>query len=276
MEERKTPSDRTSIEQEVIFLNAILDLIDNMVNFEVLKVVGTSPDANILFHSSTHQQLFNILLVDLLAKSDRRVVGREVPYLQALGEICESPHFDQGGSVSAIRTATEKFLEWLDESPTVPVWLPSIGQEVELAMPRSTFLAICGNISKHSMLRLSRPAKQVQRMLEDAGTTVSLDEAVLALEGFYERFHTDIFNYHASTIAEFLNEIRLGIHEYLLPEYQQSYATRGGDPTRYEYQYPDSVNSKLGKALYWDLMNRIRKRPYIERFEVTRYLKLRY
>lgn len=276
MNERSTAPPRTPIEQEIIFLNAILDLIDSMVNFEVLQVAGTSPDANILFHTSTHQRFFNVLLVDLLAKSDRRVVGREVPYLQALGEICESPHFDQGGSVSALRAATEDFRSWLDETPVVPVWLPSIERQVELAITRGTFLAICGNISKHSMLRLSRPAKQVLKMLEDAGATVSFDEAVLALEDFYERFHTDILNYHGSTIAEFLNEIRWGVHEYLLPEFQRSYTSHGGDPPRYEYQYPDYVKTELGKAHYWDLMNRIRTRPYLDRFQVTRYLKLRY
>ena len=276
MEKRPAPPARTPIEQEVIFLNAILDLIDSMVSFEVLQVIGTSPDANILFHTSTHQRFFNILLVDLLAKSDRRVVGKEVPYLQALREISESPHFDKDGSVCALRTATEGFCRWLEEAPTVLVWVPSIEQEIELAMPRKTSLAICGNISKHSVLRLSRPAKQVLKMLEDAGTTVSLDEAVLALEDFYERFHTDIFNYHGSTIAEFLNEIRWGIHEYLLPEFRRSYSPRGGDPPRCEYLYPDGVSTELGKALYWDLMNRIRGRPCLERFQVTRYLKQRY
>ncbi len=97
-----------------------------------------------------------------------------------------------------------------------------------------------------------------------------------SLEDFYERFHTDIFNYHGSTIAEFLNEIRWGIHEYLLPEFRRSYSPRGGDPPRYEYLYPDDVSTELGKALYWDLMNRIRGRPCLERFQVTRYLKQRY
>jgi hypothetical protein len=105
---------------------------------------------------------------------------------------------------------------------------------------------------------------------------LSLDEAVLALEDFYERFHTDILNYHGSTIAEFLNGIRWGVHEYLLPEFRRSFTPRGGDPTRYEYLYPDGVSTKLGKALYWDLMNRVRGRPYLERFQVTRHLKLRY
>jgi hypothetical protein len=36
------------------------------------------------------------------------------------------------------------------------------------------------------------------------------------LDDFYERFHKDILNYHSSTIAEFLNNIRWGIYEYWL------------------------------------------------------------
>jgi hypothetical protein len=55
------------IEEEVVFLKAITDLIDNMVNFEVLSVVGISPDTNILFHTGIHQRFFNILLVDRLS-----------------------------------------------------------------------------------------------------------------------------------------------------------------------------------------------------------------
>ncbi len=99
---------------------------------------------------------------------------------------------------------------------------------------------------------------------------------VNAYAEFYERFHADILNYHGSTIAEFLNEIRWGIYEYLLPEFRRSSTPRGGDPPRDEYLYPEGVGTELGKALYWDLMNRVRAAPYFPPFQVTRYLKLRY
>jgi hypothetical protein len=154
--------------------------------------------------------------------------------------------------------------------------LPAADADTQLAVPRKTFLKICGNISKHSILRQSGPARELQDLLERSGVSLSLDEAVLALEDFYERFHTDIFNYHASTIAEFLNEIRWGVFEYLKPEYLRSYTPQGGDPPRYSYSYPAGVCAKLPRAFYWELMNDVRRKPIVERFVVTRYLKMRY
>src|SRR5215218_1142153 len=76
----------------------------------------------------------------------------------------------------------------------------------------------------------ARKARKIYRDLRDevmrakaharfmAESKMRLD-ALLALADFYEKFHTDILNYHASTIAEFLNNIRWGIYEYLQPEF---------------------------------------------------------
>jgi hypothetical protein len=266
----------SKIEVEVIFLRAITDLIDSMVNFAVFQVVGMSPDANILFHTSTHQKLFNILLVDLLSTSDKRLVGRQVSYLDALRGICNQPSFDVASSIANLRSAVASFTDWLSFEPTVDVWLPSADSEVQLTLPRSTFIRICGNVSKHSILRQSRPAEELRALLEQAGVSLTLDGAVLALEDFFERFHTDIFNYHASRIAELLNEIQWGVYDYLLPEYQRSYVYEGGAMRKYHFCYPDEVRSDLAKSLYWDLMNWIRRKPIVERFAVTKYLKMRY
>ena len=263
-------------EEEVIFLRTITDLIDSMVNFEVFQIVGTSPAANILFHTATHQKLFNILLVDLLSTSDRRLVGRQVSYLDALREICNQPIFDVTGSIANLRSAVASFTDWLSFEPTVDIWLPSANSEVPLTLPRSTFIRICGNVSKHSILRQSRPAEELRKMLDKAGVSLTLNGAVLALEDFFERFHKDIFNYHASRIAELLNEIQWGMYDYLLPEYQRSYVYEGGAMMKYHFCYPDEVRSDLAKSLYWDLMNWIRRKPIVERFTVTESLKKRY
>ncbi len=102
-------TDYNRTETEVIFLRAITDLIDSMVNLAMLEVLGTSPDANILFHTAEHQKMFNILLVDLLSESDKSLVGRQVPYPRALSDICEQPSFEAGGSVEHLRTAVATF-----------------------------------------------------------------------------------------------------------------------------------------------------------------------
>jgi hypothetical protein len=263
-------------EVEVIFLRAITDLIDSMVNLSIFQIIGESPTANILFHTSTHQKLFNILLVDLLSKPDERLVGRDLSYLDALREICNQPSFDVNGSIAKLESAVASFADWLALERTVNVWLPSTASEVKLTLSRSTFIRICGNVSKHSILRQSHPAKELRTMLGQAGVSLSLDGAVLALEDFYERFHYDIFNYHASTIAELLNEIQWGAYDHLMPEYQRSYVYEEGAMMKYHFCYPEEVQSDLAKSLYWDLMNWIRRKPIVERFTVTNYLKMRY
>jgi hypothetical protein len=263
-------------EEEIIFLRAITDLIESMVNFDVLEVVGTSPDTNILFHTPTHQKLFNILLVDLLSDSDETLVGKKISYLEALRGICCQPSFNMAGFIATLRSAVASFDDWLLFEPTVDVSLPSVQSEVQLTLPRSTFIRICGNISKHSILRQSRPANKLTKLLKEAGVSLTLDRAVLALEDFYERFHTDIFNYHASTLVELLNEIQWGVHDYLLPEYQRSYVYDGGIGRRYHYRYPEEVRSDLAKSLYSDLMNWTFHKPIVKRFTVTKWLKMRY
>ncbi len=263
-------------EVEVIFLRVITDLIDSMVNLSLFEVVGESPTANILFYASPHQKLFNILLVDLLSDSDKRLVGCELSYPDALLGICNQPNFDLDGSIGNLRSAVSTFTDWLAVEPTVDVWFPSLEYEVKLTLPRRTFIRICGNVSKHSILRQSRPAKELRVLLEKGGVPLTPDSALLVLKDFYERFHVDILNYHASRIVELLYEILWGVYDYLLPEYQRSYVDEGGSPRKYHFRYPDEVRSNLAQSLYWDLMNWIRRKPIIRKFTVTKYLKMRY
>ena len=52
----------SDIEKEIIFLKAIQELIDEMVNYEVLNLSRKDPDSEIRFESITHQMFFNISL----------------------------------------------------------------------------------------------------------------------------------------------------------------------------------------------------------------------
>ena len=80
-------------------------------------------------------------------------------------------------------------------------------------------MKICGDIAKHNFLRLSQNVKRLRRALEINGHTIDEGQAYLLLPEFYEWFHTNIFAYHSSTIAEYLNNLRLGIFAYLQPEF---------------------------------------------------------
>jgi hypothetical protein len=263
-------------EREVIFLKAVKELIDEMVNYEIFDLNGFDPESQIMFHSITHQRFFNIILVDFLSRSDRKVIGEQQSYLGAIQSICQNPSFNEGNSIESLSCATDEFISWLEQEIKAEIWLPSIETDTILSIKRIEFLKICGNISKHNFSRLSGVANDVVKILVRNDINVGLEEALLVLDEFYERFHTDILNYHSSTIAEFLNNIRWGIYEYLQPEFRRSTVWESGSPLMYTYTYPESIQSKFAKSCYWDLMNEVRSVPYMRRFRVTKWLKLRY
>jgi hypothetical protein len=266
----------SNIEHEVIILKAIKELIDSIVNYEMMSLVGGDPNSSIRFNSSTHQRFFNIVLVDFLSLTDKKAPIKQTSYLNALKDISERPSFNIGDSIKLLREATLRFISWLNQEVEVDVWLPSIETQTTLNISRFSFLKICGNISKHNFLRSVGVANDLQKTLAANGVSVNMEESLLTLADFYERFHTDLLNYHSSTIAEFLNNIRWGIYEYMQPEFHRSIVLERGDPPKYRYIYPNEITSQLAKDCYWELMNEVRSAPYMRKFTVAKLMKLRY
>lgn len=265
----------TDTEQEVIILKAVIELINSMVNFELMDLLGNDPDSNILFKAPTHQRFFNIILVDFLSCTDKKSPIGQTSYLGGLREIVKNPFFDDNKSVHNLKVAIQEFKDWLEQKVEVNVRLPSIDKETKLKISRCDFLKMTGNISKHHFLKLTVVARKLKQLLSKNDITVDIDEAQLALADFYERFQ-GILNYHSSTIAEFLNNIKWGIYEYLQPEFKKSIVWEGGDPPKYHYTYPKEIQSEFAKACYWELMNEVSSKPYVRKFKVTKWLKLRY
>lgn len=96
---------------------------------------------------------------------------------------------------------------------------------------------------------------------------------MLIIEEFCEQFHNDLFIYHISTIAEFLNNLRWSIFEYLQPLYKKSVQYYWDESLKL---YPANIENTYVRELFWNLMNDVRSEPYMPKFEVTRYLKGRY
>jgi len=266
------------VEIEVIFLKAIKELIDNMVNYEVIMLIGDDPHSEICFNSATHQKYFNIILLDFLSCSDKKVLGKQLSYLNALQEICKSPNFNKSNSIKNLTISTREFTEWLEKEVVVnKIWLPSINREINLSIKRIEFIKICGNISKHNFSRLSGVVRELIEIFKRNKIILKDENVLLMLGEFYEWFHNDIFSYHSSAIAEFLNNLRWGIYEYLHHEHQVSIVYEDADsPSKYHYTYPKEINNDFAKKCYWDLMNDVRGKPYMKKFQVTRYLKMRY
>lgn len=283
------PASYSPLEQEIAILYVVWEMIDGMVNYENF-VKFDRPATMAMVQSSVHQKLFNILLVDFLSKPERRnnqamPFGLSPPpskgrptdgtYLFYLRQVCANPQL--GRDAAALEKITNDFSDWLEGKATVPkVWLPALNKPLDLTIQRMTFIKICGNIVKHNFSRLQSDAQKIQRVLSDNGRRVKEETIYKILPFFKEWFHDNILNYHLSTLAEFLNNIRWAIYEYLQPHFQQSFFWEGGDPPRYRFKVPSKLRRIAVRALYWDLMNKARDKPYFGRFTVDPIMKLRY
>lgn len=278
LEQSKNQNNFTTQEKEVISLKVLIETIDSMVNFTLFDLLGEGLEAQILFHDEIHQKYFYIIAVDFLSKIDESITGDNVSCMGLLENICKNPSFNINNSISELKNAKDIFQSWLDKKVTVDTWFPSINESSSLKLTRNDFLYTCGNISKHNFARLGVVSKKICKILEYNNIKISFPNSLMLLDDFYERFHEDILNYHGSNIAEMLNNIRWGIHEYFLPEFNMSYKKDKSDPEeiRYSYIYPKDIKTDFAKTCYRGLINSVRKKPYVRRFKSTKYLKLRY
>ncbi|WP_248915954.1 hypothetical protein [Pseudomonas moorei] len=264
------------MEQEVVYLTAAIDLIRSMVNKAMFSVVGDGEHKNVWFESSTHRQLFSILLVDFLSPTDSMAPVPKKSYLAALSLVAEKPSFDVGGSAQYLREAVSTFRDWLRVDISVDAWLPSIDRQVVFRIPRYVVLKIDGDISKHNSLRSARVAAELQALLIKAGEPTELYQAMLAQQDIYDIFHDDVCAYHASTIAEFLNSLWWGIQNYLEPEYKRSFTPPENDLPMYGFKPPTELQHPYAKTCYWNLMNQVQSGPIFNPFTVTKHLKGKY
>lgn len=281
----------TSIEHEIIVLYAVWDMIGEMVNFDMFEKLASLENTNLMFSTSTHTRLFNVLLVDFLSSPQKDRSRGSLPfglpptpksgrpsdnsYLYYLREICKSPRFD--GDTGQLFSAVKSFCDWLDTECLVEkVWLAEISVSANVRASRLSLLKICGNIGKHNFSRLEANVGEIARILASSGAPIDEQQAFLALPSFYEWFHRNFFVYHSSTIAEFLNNLRWAIFRYLQPEFSRSYTRPEPQDIRYSFKYPEDCQQPLARSMYWDLMNNVREEPYFPTFTVTSSLKNQY
>jgi hypothetical protein len=283
----------TASEQEAIVLNAAWSMIDDMVNFAVFMPLGaTTVDISLMPRTSDTRRLFHVLLGDFLSPLIARrndplpfhlpqpptgARPADLTFLFYLSRVCERPNFNP--TADSIREPIEAFASWLEQDSYVEdVWLPSIGVEVSLIVPRITWLKICADIGKHNFARLEPNVRKIVKLLTSHGKQIDEGMGYAVLPEFWEWFHTHLFAYHASTIAEFLNNIRWGIFEYLRPEFARAYRVTPNhvDPGSYEFDIPEQISAPIARTMYWELMNMARSRPYFPRFTVTQSLKHRF
>ena len=276
METRTKPMTFSDLEKEVNALWIASDAIDSVVNHVLLELGGLEGEKEVRIPSSVHQKLFNILLLDFLEPVDEWITGISGSCVGLLEHVCRTASFDEQGSIEYLSGPVGALRTWLDGEMTVDAWLPSIDMDVCLTMKREISLRVCGNISKHNPSRLTRIAKDMQQILQKHGITATHQEVLGVLPEFYDRFGDGIFNYQSNAIAELLNNVRWGIHDYLELEYLRAHVRDPVDASKYRYKYPAGMSNEFVKGCYWALMNSVRRGPYVNRFAVNKIMKSRY
>ena len=258
-------------------------MIDDMVNWAMFVKNDLVGPTTLTFQSRTHAELFIILLTDFLSpiqqsKSNKIIQnlgrlpnnarGANRTFIYHLRQVCLHPQL--GKDVKELSDKVEEFASWLETSMiSRGVNFSEINIVADLELERIRYLKMCGNIAKHSLPRLSGVVSDLRDMLIAAGYNVSIQMAYLATEPFFEWFFDDVFDFHSSQIAEYLNDIRWCMFEYLQPQYERSYHPRGRFAGDYGYHIPSSVTNPLAQAMYWDVLNRVRAKPWMERFEAN-------
>ena len=281
------------IEREAIILNSAWKMIDGMVNWAMFVRTDLKNPTNLLFQDEERQRLFMILLGDFLSqiqgfrnkpvpfglsKAPRDANLADRTFIFHLRQVCEAPQF--GNDTSDLQKQIEAFAEWLEEEFVAPeVHLPDIDMQLDLHIKRYRYIKLCGDIAKHHLGRLSANVRHVKDLLNQSGQNIDSHTVYLAFENFFDWFFDDIFICHSSQIAEFLNNIRWEIFHYLELEFARSYhLTENATPDfpAYRYNVPEDIHQPIAHAMYWDVMNRMLRKPLMPRFVIHETFKRRY
>lgn len=278
------------IEQEAIILGAVMGMVDDMVNHSIFLLPGEKRDnTNLLPQTASTLRQFAILLRDFLspvssknkapmpfglpASLGTRATDRTTLFY--LKNVCENPQI--GTRVEYLAQLVSDFTEWLETDAFVPeVWLSSINVKVDLTIKRIDFVQMGGDIGKHNFLRLGGQAARLRKILAKNGVEIDESQAYAALPDCWEWFHTHLFAYHASTLAEFLNNIRYAIRLYVTPIADQTYrVTKVVDDhfVIHTYDRPAAIVNEFAWGQYFGLLNSTRTKPNFPPFSVTASLK---
>lgn len=284
----------TGHEQEAIVLNAVLGMVDDMVNHVIFCLPGDKQEnTNLLPQTSETLRQFAILLRDFLSPVTSK--GRDpIPFdlpkppqggratdnttLYYLANICKLPLL--GTEVHSLAAVVHEFTEWLEAFAYVPdVWLANIEVEVSLNVKRIDFIRMGGDIGKHNFLRLGGQAAKLRKILRENGVEITEDQSYAALPDCWDWFHTHLFAYHASTIAEYLNNIRYSIIRYIRPVASASYRVTGKIDEyadMFTYERPTEIMNEFAWNHYFQLLYMSQIKPNFPEFSVTDALKKRF
>lgn len=287
------PGTFSDIEREAIIFGAVIGMVDDMVNHSIFcSVDDRRTDTNLLPQTAGSLRQFGTLLRDFLSpvtgkgkgplpfglpKPDNGDNAIDHTTLYYLRRVCENPLI--GTEIDPLRRITREFGDWLDGHAVIDdLWLGSIEVKVDLRIRRIDFIRMSGDIGKHNFLRLGGQANRLRSILAENGVTIDESQAYLALPDCWEWFHTNMLAYHASTIAEFLNNIRYAIRLYITPVAKARYQVTGNIDGNeiFTFERPVDIANKFAWGQYFDLLQGSLRKPNFPPFSVTQSMKMRF
>lgn len=268
-------AERMNKEQEAIGLCVATEAIDDIVNhllFDMRDVRHAPGEAELLFETSVHKDMFLVRLLDFVHEAgDRALNGAKASCLGVLKNAASEPAFDLNGSSAELAKAVAELEGWLNRKPTVRLWLPTLNLQATLTVSNLELIKISGNHSKHNLARLTAVSRLVARILKGHQYEVDEEMLPLALDDFRDHLGDNYFIYYSTWLAELLNNVRWGIQTYLRPTYDAVYRTEPDG--MYRYEYPTEIVNKIPRMWFWRLMNNVRRPPNLKRFKGSRSLK---
>lgn len=266
-----------SMEQEAIGLCICYEAVADMANHALLAVRPVSKypgEAEVLFHSHIHEQLFLVRLLDFVKEpGSSSITGVNGSCLDVLQAVCAVKNFEHESSCEELSDAVARLVEWLNSRSTIKLWLPTLGIDARVEVSRLDFLFVAANQSKHNLSRLTGVSRKLHEILQKHGYEVQVEQLPLALDDFREHLQENYFVYYGTWLAELLNNVLWAITIYLNPQFKRSFQRSDEASYEYSYAYPDQIRDSVAQQWFWRLMNNIKTKPYIDRFAGAHYLK---
>ena len=259
----------SSKEEEIIILKNALDIINNAVNCRMFDFLGNPPQEAIA-KTTVHSRLFLILLVDFLSGTSS-ILQNNKNYYEHLLDICK---YNNVENIGKLKQSLSTFNNWISEKIIIKqITLKSSKDSFDITIGRQDLVQICGNICKHNITNLSWRIEKLKKIIGEAKKDVSTSDIIASLYELYDMFTTDYLDIQTTIWVELLNNIRIGILQYLKPTFNQSIVYDKDIKGKYHYEYPIYISSPLAKEFFWNLMDDVRINFFIKDFKSSEIIK---
>ena len=265
-------------EQEALGLLTARTLIKGMVNRGMLQFSSDITNCEVKPQTRHAAELYAIYLIDFFSDLDKPFSKKDKnkysSLLEYLLSIVNNPSFNFENSIQKLSNSLNQFNDWIEQEGTID--FTDFPPAIKLKMKRKDLFFICGNAAKHHYARLNGVNERLVNSVKAAGGTIAGNAMMKMRTELCELLFEQLFYIHIQKASELLTNIAWAIQTYLTPEYQRAYKvdlekTKDYGYEVYFFNYPPHINSDLGKNIYWDLMNEVRAKPFIDRFTTYPY-----